>query len=233
MRTVRPQGPTFRITQLYGLRVSYLRMHPERQGEGHVVSEQGKEAVIAMLGTNDFFGEGCLAGLFNVVELFRTKAQGKRRSRCCRQFADECRRDCGWKASATSLLPPRLMPAPCAVQAVNIQPIMNRAVGTRPGIEIDPRDWNGLGEVDPLLAALSHRIDNGVPNPMLFGIGVQQPTSQIVDTIDSHASMREEAIIRRERLLRGRIVHIDRLTVWHVDTQCAQGIFAAWLLAES
>jgi CRP/FNR family cyclic AMP-dependent transcriptional regulator len=27
-----------------------------------VVSEQGKEAVVAMLGTNDFFGEGCLAG---------------------------------------------------------------------------------------------------------------------------------------------------------------------------
>jgi CRP/FNR family transcriptional regulator, cyclic AMP receptor protein len=27
-----------------------------------VVSEQGKEAVVAMLRTNDFFGEGCLAG---------------------------------------------------------------------------------------------------------------------------------------------------------------------------
>jgi len=27
-----------------------------------VLSEQGKEAVVAMLGTNDFFGEGCLAG---------------------------------------------------------------------------------------------------------------------------------------------------------------------------
>ena len=27
-----------------------------------VVSEQGKEAVVAMLGPNDFFGEGCLAG---------------------------------------------------------------------------------------------------------------------------------------------------------------------------
>jgi CRP/FNR family cyclic AMP-dependent transcriptional regulator len=27
-----------------------------------VVSEQRKEAVVAMLGTNDFFGEGCLAG---------------------------------------------------------------------------------------------------------------------------------------------------------------------------
>jgi CRP/FNR family transcriptional regulator, cyclic AMP receptor protein len=27
-----------------------------------VVSEQGKEAVVAMLGMNDFFGEGCLAG---------------------------------------------------------------------------------------------------------------------------------------------------------------------------
>ena len=27
-----------------------------------VVSEQGKEAVVAMLGTNNFFGEGCLAG---------------------------------------------------------------------------------------------------------------------------------------------------------------------------
>src|SRR5205085_5872596 len=27
-----------------------------------VVSEQGKEAVVAVLGTGDFFGEGCLAG---------------------------------------------------------------------------------------------------------------------------------------------------------------------------
>ena len=27
-----------------------------------VVSEQGKEAVVAILGTNQFFGEGCLAG---------------------------------------------------------------------------------------------------------------------------------------------------------------------------
>ena len=27
-----------------------------------VVSEQGKEAVVALLGTGDFFGEGCLAG---------------------------------------------------------------------------------------------------------------------------------------------------------------------------
>src|SRR3984893_13015035 len=28
---------------------------------GAVVSEQGKEAVVEMLGTNDFFGGGCLA----------------------------------------------------------------------------------------------------------------------------------------------------------------------------
>ena len=28
-----------------------------------VVSEQGKELVVAILGTNQFFGEGCLAGL--------------------------------------------------------------------------------------------------------------------------------------------------------------------------
>jgi CRP/FNR family transcriptional regulator, cyclic AMP receptor protein len=27
-----------------------------------VVSEQGKEAVVALLGTGDFFGEGCLSG---------------------------------------------------------------------------------------------------------------------------------------------------------------------------
>jgi CRP/FNR family cyclic AMP-dependent transcriptional regulator len=27
-----------------------------------IVSEQGREAVVAVLGTNDFFGEGCLAG---------------------------------------------------------------------------------------------------------------------------------------------------------------------------
>jgi hypothetical protein len=93
-------------------------------------------------------------------------------------------------------------------------------------------EWPCRGRY-PLLVALPRRIDNGVPIPTLFGIGVQQPSSQIVDTVDSHASMREEAIIRCERLLRGRIVHIDRLAVWHVDTQCAQGIFAAWLLAES
>ena len=37
-------------------------LHPERQGEGHRVSEQGKEAVVAILGTTEFFGEGSLAG---------------------------------------------------------------------------------------------------------------------------------------------------------------------------
>jgi CRP/FNR family transcriptional regulator, cyclic AMP receptor protein len=31
-----------------------------------VISEQGKEAVIALLGTGDFFGEGCLTGLHPV-----------------------------------------------------------------------------------------------------------------------------------------------------------------------
>jgi len=30
MRTVRPQGLTFRITQLYGLRVWHLRIQPSR-----------------------------------------------------------------------------------------------------------------------------------------------------------------------------------------------------------
>ncbi len=37
-----------------------------------VVSEQGKEAVIAMLGTNDFFGEGCLAGQAQRVATVKT-----------------------------------------------------------------------------------------------------------------------------------------------------------------
>jgi len=32
-----------------------------KQGEGSVVSERGKEAIVAILGTNEFFGEGCLA----------------------------------------------------------------------------------------------------------------------------------------------------------------------------
>jgi hypothetical protein len=64
------------------------------------------------------------------------------------------------------------MPVRSAVQAVNIRPIMNRAVGARPGIEIDPSDWNGPGEVDPLLAALSHRIDDGVPIPVVVRCSV-------------------------------------------------------------
>jgi len=33
MRTIRPQGLTFRITQPHGLRVSYLRMHPSLRNE--------------------------------------------------------------------------------------------------------------------------------------------------------------------------------------------------------
>jgi len=37
-----------------------------------VVSEQGKEAVVAMLGTNDFFGEGCLAGQMRRVATVTT-----------------------------------------------------------------------------------------------------------------------------------------------------------------
>ena len=121
---------------------------------------------------HDFAEPSPLTKAFNLVELFRTKAQGKRRSRCCRQFADECRRDFGWKASATSLLPPRLMPVRCAVQAVNIRPIMNRAVGARPGIEIDPSNRNGPAEVDPLLVALPRRIGNHVTIPVVVRVAV-------------------------------------------------------------
>jgi hypothetical protein len=70
---------------------------------------------------------------------------GPKRKASVARGVDECRRDFGWKLPRH--LPPRLMPAPCAVQAVN-WPIMNRAVGARPGIEIDPSDRNGLAEVD-------------------------------------------------------------------------------------
>jgi CRP/FNR family transcriptional regulator, cyclic AMP receptor protein len=37
-----------------------------------VVSEQGKEAVVALLGTNNFFGEGCLAGQAQRIATVRT-----------------------------------------------------------------------------------------------------------------------------------------------------------------
>ncbi len=37
-----------------------------------VVSEQGKEAVVAILGTNEFFGEGCLAGQALRIATVRT-----------------------------------------------------------------------------------------------------------------------------------------------------------------
>ena len=36
------------------------------------VSERGKEAVVAILGTNDFFGEGCLAGQAQRIATVRT-----------------------------------------------------------------------------------------------------------------------------------------------------------------
>jgi CRP/FNR family transcriptional regulator, cyclic AMP receptor protein len=37
-----------------------------------VVSEQGKEAVVAIFGTNEFFGEGCLAGHVQRIATVRT-----------------------------------------------------------------------------------------------------------------------------------------------------------------
>src|SRR5664279_2516742 len=37
-----------------------------------VISRQGKEAVIAILGTGDFFGEGCLAGQTRRMATCRT-----------------------------------------------------------------------------------------------------------------------------------------------------------------
>src|ERR1700678_4558705 len=37
-----------------------------------VVSEQGKEAVVAILGTDDFFGEGCLAGQHQRIATVRS-----------------------------------------------------------------------------------------------------------------------------------------------------------------
>jgi CRP/FNR family transcriptional regulator, cyclic AMP receptor protein len=40
-----------------------------------VVSEQGKEAVVAILGTNEFFGEGCLAGQAQRIATVATMTQ--------------------------------------------------------------------------------------------------------------------------------------------------------------
>lgn len=40
-----------------------------------VLSEQGKEAVVAVVGAGDFFGEGCLGG--QILRLVRILAQGR------------------------------------------------------------------------------------------------------------------------------------------------------------
>jgi CRP-like cAMP-binding protein len=40
-------------------------LHPEGKIKLTVISKQGKEAVLAILGAKDFFGEGCLAGQVN------------------------------------------------------------------------------------------------------------------------------------------------------------------------
>jgi CRP-like cAMP-binding protein len=40
-----------------------------------VVSEQGKEAVVAILGSNEFFGEGCLAGQVQRISTVATMAE--------------------------------------------------------------------------------------------------------------------------------------------------------------
>jgi CRP/FNR family cyclic AMP-dependent transcriptional regulator len=40
-----------------------------------VISEQGKEAVVAILGTNEFFGEGCLAGQTQRMSTVMTMAE--------------------------------------------------------------------------------------------------------------------------------------------------------------
>jgi CRP-like cAMP-binding protein len=40
-----------------------------------VVSEHGKEAVVAILGTNDFFGEGCLAGQSKRIATVKTMTE--------------------------------------------------------------------------------------------------------------------------------------------------------------
>jgi CRP/FNR family transcriptional regulator, cyclic AMP receptor protein len=40
-----------------------------------VVSEQGKEAVVAILGTNEFFGEGCLAGQMQRIATVATMTE--------------------------------------------------------------------------------------------------------------------------------------------------------------
>src|ERR1019366_7744085 len=40
-----------------------------------VVSEQGKEAVVAILGANEFFGEGCLAGQVQRIASVRTMTE--------------------------------------------------------------------------------------------------------------------------------------------------------------
>ena len=47
-------------------------LHPARQGQAHCRSQQGKEAVVAILGPGHFFGEGCLNG--HPVRIATTRA---------------------------------------------------------------------------------------------------------------------------------------------------------------
>src|ERR1700687_1830365 len=59
-----------RVVQLEGLEQAYAQGDPaasvmyiqEGQVKLSVVNEAGKEAIVAILGPGDFFGEGCLAG---------------------------------------------------------------------------------------------------------------------------------------------------------------------------
>jgi CRP-like cAMP-binding protein len=62
-------------------RSSFLRGIPRIQSSTSkkvkltVVSKQGKEAVVAILGTNEFFGEGCLAGQKQQIATARTMTE--------------------------------------------------------------------------------------------------------------------------------------------------------------
>ena len=54
-----PQGSDHFLARRSGDAVFYIQ---KGKAKITVVSEQGKEAVVAILGANEFFGEGCLAG---------------------------------------------------------------------------------------------------------------------------------------------------------------------------
>ena len=132
-----------------------------------VVSEQGKEAVVAILGPDDFFGEGCLAGQAQRIATVATMTEAS---------------SCGWRRAAII----RVIHEEPAFSEMFMAHLLGRTIRVEADL-VDQLFNSSEKRLARLLLLLANFGKEGKPEPIIAKIS-QETLAEMIGTTRSRVS---------------------------------------------